>query len=201
MLTAVSTHSSSDLLPFIHTFIHSSIHWRAVCFATFDGFFSNRIQKTSVNLYIQTHVINAMFRSALTPRLPRSESYLSEDWVDDGSQLPPVSLLHPEVLGVSNGGRQTQGLGLVLRRPLYACWTPSPEWLNLLLDGTLKDRTRRLMLECRSTYDGQKYEWKARERELRERWHFIYLFANFKIKCSQIPRMTGNQARVGAHIL
>lgn len=143
-----------------------------------------------------------MFRSALAPRhsLPRSESYLSEDWVDDGSQLPPVSLLQPEVLGVSDGGRQTQGLGLGLRRPLYARWTPSPEWLNLLLDGTLEDRTRRLKLESCSTCDRQKREWKARERELREGSHFIYLFANFEIKCTQTLRKKGHQVRAGTLI-
>lgn len=89
--------------------------------------------------------IHAIFKSALTHLhlgvhvRTGSVSYLSKDWVDDGSQLPPVSLLQPDVIGVSHGGRQTQSLGLRLWRPLDTSWAPPPEWLYLLLDGALED--------------------------------------------------------------
>lgn len=48
-------------------------------------------------------------------------AYLSEDGVNDGPQLPPVSLLQPHLVWVSHWGGQAQGLGLWLRGPLHTC--------------------------------------------------------------------------------
>ena len=99
---------------------------------------------TSFTTYLSPYIPNNVIFDIVVPLEHCGSTcwsaYLSEDGVNDGSQFLLVALLQPVVVRGSNGGRQAQGLGLWLRGPFHTGRTPSPERLDLLLDGTLEER-------------------------------------------------------------